>query len=975
MFETILARLAVGCGLYQPTIALLTAVTAFVLALVILYLYKSVLPEERWLKYFGGFFAILVLQYLPQAADRVAALLSIPASVTAWIVKIPISFGSAANNLLILATGLALLFPDTQKHPRRLEDTLGRGRLPREASLFTVDRRDFPSWSIPLAVLTFLISLLADSFYARLPIALVSAACLTFLGIALFINFGGSHKRRPLALLNLVGSLVYAGVQISYAINPLLADGKIFPSFARRLGQELAGFAGSRELAQVVTHVTKLSALDSLVFGTAFLLKISLFLGALLLIIRLLLVLSPQDQRQLLEDITTRRGTYLDAQGVLKALGETVGADLVSLNVRRPETHKVRVELMSWLREPQPGIPERIDRDLLPAEESIVSWVMMDGLEQVSCPNVAKAEEEVRRRYFSYVPGMRSFVTLPIVYQGAIIACLNLEWRGLYGYSATTVQRIRQMAELLAPTIFAYRQLVALDILAEKLRYLKPDPEPAMDAPPLAKLAAIVHDALSPLATGLALGIGFRRPWTSCNDSLALSGDAFQEQSLHSLVLRPPGQEPAEILREKLIVHGVGIGELSLAVDRDRDPLTRPSLAADPLHRQAVASLLADAILDDMEERLTRVLNRLQGKLNAISDTEVETWFKYVQNAARKVGFLWAVARTNEQDGLIGGLEERAIVEGLQPTPSAPETEEGRGIRCLNLALPVGATQSVLALPLPTTGGRLWLGFRWDDLAEELSFLSPWKTFLLGFGQAADLALHRLERHRQLLEAKQFEHVTMRVETAGLVMHTLGNDAVELLHGTERLEEILPEVGSPMTVEIQEKIHGLRKSAQSFTRLAATFKTRVPADDRQRVALLEAIDPIQTNYGEMFRDRSIELIAEMTPEVIVGTPIDIAYVALVTLIVNACDSIRRHGRILISTEEKDGRILCHVEDDGPGITEDLIDKIFRIRFSTKSNGTGIGLPLAKNSMLRYGGDLRLTHTRPGSTIFTISFPK
>ena len=81
----------------------------------------------------------------------------------------------------------------------------------------------------------------------------------------------------------------------------------------------------------------------------------------------------------------------------------------------------------------------------------------------------------------------------------------------------------------------------------------------------------------------------------------------------------------------------------------------------------------------------------------------------------------------------------------------------------------------------------------------------------------------------------------------------------------------------------------------------------------------------------------------------------------------------RNGKIFLKGEiNTNGRVLISVIDNGPGITEELMDKIFIPFFTTKSNGSGIGLSLSRQIMQMHGGSLKV-ESKPQKTTFTMVF--
>ena len=78
-------------------------------------------------------------------------------------------------------------------------------------------------------------------------------------------------------------------------------------------------------------------------------------------------------------------------------------------------------------------------------------------------------------------------------------------------------------------------------------------------------------------------------------------------------------------------------------------------------------------------------------------------------------------------------------------------------------------------------------------------------------------------------------------------------------------------------------------------------------------------------------------------------------------------------RILISSDETD--VVIEVKDNGNGITESIESKIFEPRFTTKTSGMGLGLPMIKNIIETYNGSISFSTVIGEGSEFTVRFPK
>ncbi len=97
---------------------------------------------------------------------------------------------------------------------------------------------------------------------------------------------------------------------------------------------------------------------------------------------------------------------------------------------------------------------------------------------------------------------------------------------------------------------------------------------------------------------------------------------------------------------------------------------------------------------------------------------------------------------------------------------------------------------------------------------------------------------------------------------------------------------------------------------------------------------------------------------------------------LINLCKNALQSVKQEeqGNVrLIAGEDRDGSKFIEVMDNGPGIPPELIDEIFVPFFTTKTEGTGIGLSLSRRVMQLHGGSIKVHSIPNQETIFKLTF--
>lgn len=96
---------------------------------------------------------------------------------------------------------------------------------------------------------------------------------------------------------------------------------------------------------------------------------------------------------------------------------------------------------------------------------------------------------------------------------------------------------------------------------------------------------------------------------------------------------------------------------------------------------------------------------------------------------------------------------------------------------------------------------------------------------------------------------------------------------------------------------------------------------------------------------------------------------------ILNLVSNAHDAIQNNGEIIISTYNYENKIVIETKDNGIGIEENILSKIFEDNFSTKDKSTnlGIGLSIVKNIIDKYNGRIFVESKINEGTVFKVYF--
>jgi len=151
----------------------------------------------------------------------------------------------------------------------------------------------------------------------------------------------------------------------------------------------------------------------------------------------------------------------------------------------------------------------------------------------------------------------------------------------------------------------------------------------------------------------------------------------------------------------------------------------------------------------------------------------------------------------------------------------------------------------------------------------------------------------------------------------------------------------------------------------------------LPPPKREILNLGEALGGIQLLFENEANERNIRLSIELEEpqEEVFADPHQFEMI-LLNLLRNSFDSFsdtRQDKHVTIRSQRREKRVLVQVEDNGAGISRELIDQVFVPFFSTKEKGSGIGLSLVRQIMNRHEGSIHLESIPGERTLVSLMF--
>ncbi len=108
------------------------------------------------------------------------------------------------------------------------------------------------------------------------------------------------------------------------------------------------------------------------------------------------------------------------------------------------------------------------------------------------------------------------------------------------------------------------------------------------------------------------------------------------------------------------------------------------------------------------------------------------------------------------------------------------------------------------------------------------------------------------------------------------------------------------------------------------------------------------------------------------PEIMADAPM--LHQSFLNLFINAMQAMPDGGRIGINIRSEGSRVAIEIDDDGQGIPDDLIHKIWDPFFTTKDKGTGLGLGIVRNIIEAHGGRIQISTRDPHGARVNIELP-
>ena len=231
-----------------------------------------------------------------------------------------------------------------------------------------------------------------------------------------------------------------------------------------------------------------------------------------------------------------------------------------------------------------------------------------------------------------------------------------------------------------------------------------------------------------------------------------------------------------------------------------------------------------------------------------------------------------------------------------------------------------------------------------------------------------------LGMEKKLREAEKMATVG---EIAGGIAHEIKNplfaisSAIEILQKKLPLERKIQKTFDTLLSETM-RVDRLVRQLLNFSRYQRRQETK-----RDPISVRALVNEVVALNRTILQEKNVKLKKRIPPDLPgVRADRDKILQVLVNLIQNAADVTGKDGTIEIAcgVDAKKKMMSIQVKDRGPGVADELRERIFDLFFTTKKGNSGMGLAVSRRIMQDHDGDIRVEKRKGGGSVFIVEWP-
>lgn len=273
----------------------------------------------------------------------------------------------------------------------------------------------------------------------------------------------------------------------------------------------------------------------------------------------------------------------------------------------------------------------------------------------------------------------------------------------------------------------------------------------------------------------------------------------------------------------------------------------------------------------------------------------------------------------------------------------------------VNLLIPINRGEDIMALILLPRKG-IFQRWSYTDIAS-LDYLRIMLPSLID-----RCIMYESEREIEKHQYRMEQLMIMGQLSSGLA-HEIRNPLSIISTSVETMmrEDVEETDKKKMLRYILEEVDRINVLA---TRMLSTDFQKKPEYEKTDIVAL--FQKLKDFVRYKLKEKNISLVIKKQISCFIRTDRTILFQILLNLVMNSIEAVGEGGRIELDYECAENSISLYVRDDGPGIPRRSRDKIFDPLFTTKKQGTGLGLAVTKKLLENLSGDITLLSAKKGA---------
>lgn len=348
---------------------------------------------------------------------------------------------------------------------------------------------------------------------------------------------------------------------------------------------------------------------------------------------------------------------------------------------------------------------------------------------------------------------------------------------------------------------------------------------------------------------------------------------------------------------------------------------------------------------DDVDAELKEAFNRILGKFqDASAAREVQT--VYLETVVKHVPVPFIAAKSDGTLSLVNNPARRLTgLPGLRHFSQLAELDPH--LPALMLSIEPGS-QQLLQTRLRDVPAELRVSVSEIRIAGEIERLYSIENL------SGELTARESSAWRNLIRVLTHEIMNTLTPVASLAQTTAA--IIDKPDATDEIREAV--------MTIARRSEGLMNFVSRYREML-----QVPIPDPETIRVADALNSVVALMSDKLDGVSIEI--RVVPETLeIQADRQLLDQVLLNVVKNAADALQESTspQLRLSARLELGRVLIKVEDNGPGIADEARDQVFIPFFTTKREGSGIGLSLCRQIMIAHHGEIVLESDGSGTTI-------